>query len=145
MPKSKTFLPDVNVWVALTSDRHIHNRIAANWFDGLGDGQTVFCRVTQMGLLRLLTNSRVMGVDVVSASSAWKVYQALAADSRVYFSAEPPGLEHAWHALTRSLAAGQGFWTDTYLQAFAQLRDLSVVTFDRGFQRFKNPEALILS
>ena len=46
MPRSTTFLPDVNVWVALASERHIHNQAAARWFEGIGDGQAVFCRIT---------------------------------------------------------------------------------------------------
>jgi toxin-antitoxin system PIN domain toxin len=145
MPRSTTFLPDINVWVALASARHIHNQAAARWFDGIGDGQAAFCRVTQMGLLRLLTNSLVMGADTVVPSEAWRVYKTLSSDPRVHFSPEPPGLDQAWQALTRNATVGQSRWTDTYLQAFAQLRELSVVAFDRGFQRLGNPEALILS
>jgi hypothetical protein len=52
MPKSKTFLPDVNVWLALASERHIHSRICSDWLDLMGAGEVVFCRVTPMGLLR---------------------------------------------------------------------------------------------
>ena len=145
MPRSTTFLPDINVWVALASERHIHNQAAARWFDGIDDGQAAFCRITQMGLLRLLTNSRVMGGDMMIPSAAWRVYKALASDPRVRFAAEPPGLDQAWQSLTGNLATGQSRWTDTYLQAFAQLREFSVVTFDRGFQQFHKPEAVVLS
>ena len=145
MPRSTTFLPDVNVWVALASERHIHNQAAARWFDGIGDGQAVFCRITQMGLLRLLTNSSVMGADTVRPAQAWRVYHTLVSDPRAHFSVEPPGLDQAWQALTRSAGVSQSGWTDTYLQAFAQLRDLSVVTFDRGFERYGTPGALVLS
>jgi uncharacterized protein len=145
MPRSTTFLPDINVWVALASERHIHNQVAAHWFAGIGDGQVAFCRVTQMGLLRLITNASVMGTDTVNPSDAWRVYKALVTDPRAHFAAEPPGLEETWRQLTRHATVGQSRWTDTYLQAFAQLREMSVVTFDRGFQRFGNPEALVLS
>jgi toxin-antitoxin system PIN domain toxin len=145
MLRSTIFLPDINVWVALASARHVHNSVAASWFDDIGDRQAAFCRITQMGLLRLLTNSLVMGADTVIPSEAWRVYKTLASDPRVHFSPEPPGLDQAWQALTRNATVGQSRWTDTYLQAFAQLRELSVVTFDHGFQRLGNPEALILS
>lgn len=144
MLRSRTFLPDVNVWLALASSRHIHNQAAAHWFDGVSEGQAVFCRITQMALLRLLTNARVMGVDVLGPVKAWSVYQALTQDPRVQFSVEPPGLERAWLELTRHPQVAQNGWTDTYLQAFAELRELSVVTFDKGFRRFTNPEALVL-
>jgi len=144
MPTSKTFLPDVNVWLALASARHTHNQTAAGWFDGLEDGQAVFCRITQMGLLRLLTNFKVMGGDTVSPIKAWDVYGRLAGDSRVRFSIEPPGIEQRWHRLTQRPHVTQATWTDTYLHAFAELRELSIATFDKGFRRF-DPDALILA
>ena len=145
MLRSKTFLPDVNVWLALASSRHIHNEAAAQWFDGIGDEQAVFCRVTQMVLLRLLTNPWVMGADTVTPPEAWSVYRKLAGDSRGRFSVEPTGLEQTWQRLTRRNQVAQSQWTDTYIQAFAQLRELSVVTFDRGFHQFPSPEALVLT
>src|SRR5258707_10774386 len=144
MPRSKIFLPDANVWVLLVSSRHTHNQAAAHWFDGIGNEQAVFCRVTQMALLRLLTNSRVMGIDAIKPLEAWSAYQMLMRDPRVHFSMEPPGLERAWLELTRRRQVAQSGWTDTYLQAFAEVKELSVVTFDKGFRQFAHPEALIL-
>jgi toxin-antitoxin system PIN domain toxin len=141
----KTFLPDVNVWLALASGRHVHNQAAAEWFSDVGDGQAVFCRVAQMGLLRLLTNSRVMSVDVLNATKAWQVYVRLTEDPRIRFSTEPPGLEAIWRQLTEDPRILPGMWTDAYLQAFARLRDLSVVTFDKGFRRFADPEPVVLT
>jgi len=44
--------------------RHVHNRAAMRWLEATGDIQLVFCRISQMGLLRLLTNRHVMGADV---------------------------------------------------------------------------------
>jgi toxin-antitoxin system PIN domain toxin len=139
MPKSKIFLPDVNVWLALASGRHVHNRPAAEWFDGIGYGQAIFCRITQMGILRLLTSARVMGVDVVTQPEAWRVYQKLAGDPRVSFSDEPAGLEEVWQRLSLEPRAATNLWTDAYLQAFAQLREFSVVTFDKGSAGFPRP------
>ena len=51
----------------------------------------MFCRITQMGLLRLLTNRNAMGVDVIDQARAWAVYQMLAADWRVRYFDEPDG------------------------------------------------------
>jgi len=145
MPRLKTFLPDVNVWLALASYRHVHNHAAAEWFSSLGDEQAVFCRVAQMGLLRLLTNSRVMGVDVLNTAKAWQVYVRLIEDPRIRFSTEPPGLEEIWRQLTEDPRILPGMWTDAYLQAFARLRDLSVVTFDKGFRPFADPDPVVLA
>lgn len=145
MPKSKTFLPDVNVWLALASKRHVHNHPAAQWFESVGDDQAAFCRITQMGLLRLLTNQHLMGVDIFTQAEAWEVYHELTRDSRVQFLAEPTGIEGAWRQLTRKSQPATNLWTDAYLQAFAQLKDLQVVSFDRGFRRFTDPKAVILA
>src|SRR5713226_7464511 len=144
MLKSKSFLPDVNVWLALTSKRHVHNRSASHWFESAGDDQAAFCRVTQMGLLRLLTNQHVMGVDVFTLVEAWDVYHELVRDSRVQFPAEPAGIEDLWRQFTKKSQPATNLWTDAYLQAFAQLKDLQVVSFDQGFRRFTDPPAVIL-
>ena len=144
MPTSKICLPDVNVWLALASKRHAHNEAAAEWLEGVGPEQAVFCRITQMGLLRLLTNQRCMGVDVVGQVEAWRVYQRMTRDLRVQFLTEPAGIEAVWRQLTQSSRPGAGLWTDAYVQAFATLKDLRVVSLDKGFRRFAGPEALIL-
>jgi toxin-antitoxin system PIN domain toxin len=82
------FLPDVNVWIALTSDRHIHHPSARTWLESGDDLQLVFCRVTEMGFLRLLTNPHVMGDDVLDAEAAWSVYDTWRTDERVVFLPE---------------------------------------------------------
>jgi predicted nucleic acid-binding protein len=53
-------LPDVNIWIALAAEGHVHH-VPAREFTSQPDGSVAFCRITQMGLLRLLTNSNVMG------------------------------------------------------------------------------------
>jgi predicted nucleic acid-binding protein len=66
MPPSTTSLfPDINVWVALTYEGHVHHTTAATWFTGLPPDVTLtFCRFTQLGLLRLLTTAALMGDEV---------------------------------------------------------------------------------
>ena len=145
MPKSKIFLPDVNVWLALASRRHVHNERAARWFEGVDRDQAAFCRITQMGLLRLLTNQHAMGRDAVTQVEAWAVYRRISSDERVHFLTEPAGIEEVWHGMTRKSQPATNVWTDAYLQAFAQLKDLQVVSFDRGFRRFGEPQAMVLT
>ena len=76
MPGSTTSLfPDINVWVALTYEGHAHHRTAASWFATLKpDMSLVFCRLTQLGLLRLLTTDAVMGDEVMTQPQAWAAY-----------------------------------------------------------------------
>jgi predicted nucleic acid-binding protein len=60
------FLPDVNIWIALTSNRHVHHSLATEWLQGIENEQIAFCRISELSFLRLLTNAHVMGKDVLS-------------------------------------------------------------------------------
>ena len=123
-------LPDVNVWLALVWDGHRHHERARAWFEQQA-GKLFFCRVTQMGLLRLLTQPALMGEDVLSQQGAWQVYEALMGDARCVLQTEPPDVERAWKALSSRSEAAHRRWTDDYLAAFAVESELELVTFDR--------------
>jgi hypothetical protein len=144
MLTSKISLPDINVWVALASDRHVHHGLARDWFTAGREASTAFCRVTQMGFLRLLTNPRVMGDDVLNQRQAWDVYEQLARDPHVFFALEPPDIEPVWKRLTQSAFAATGFWTDAYIAALALLHNFEVVSFDRGFKKIAGLDSTIL-
>jgi toxin-antitoxin system PIN domain toxin len=134
---SRLFLfPDINVWVALTYDRHVHHGKALQWFEALAPtARLFFCRLTQLGLLRLLSSPAVMGLDQAkSQQEAWKAYDRWMEDSRVEFLDEPSELEAEFRALTRSAQASPKDWADSYLAAFAQASRLTVVTFDRALK-----------
>ena len=55
------WLPDVNRWIALAAEGHVHHVPAREWFAAQPVASVAFCRITQMGLLRLLTNSKCNG------------------------------------------------------------------------------------
>jgi hypothetical protein len=134
---SRLFLfPDINVWVALTYDRHSHHLTARKWFDGLNPtARLFFCRLTQLGLLRLLSAAAVMGPDgAKSQPDAWRAYDRWLEDERVEFLDEPSGIETEFRDLTRLPQAAPKDWADSYLVAFAQASRLTVVTFDQAFQ-----------
>lgn len=82
-------LLDVGVWLAATWGGHVHHPVVAAWFEQQSQ-RLVLCRVTQVSLLRLLSNPAVMGSDVVDRSGAWDVVDELRADSRVMWADEPP-------------------------------------------------------
>lgn len=110
-----SLFPDINVWVALTYDRHVHHFSARRWFEGLApSGRLFFCRPTQLGLLRLLTAAAVMGPDEAkSQQEAWKAYDVWLRDERVEFLDESSGLEAQFRALTRSPQASPKDWADS--------------------------------
>lgn len=132
-------LADVNVWLATIVESHPHHRRAIDWWQGrvIGTDHTVYlCRVTQLGLLRLLTNSHVMGARVRDAGRAWDLVDAVAAQGPVGFLDEPVALEPALRALTTAQPSSPELWTDAYLAAFARTAGTRLTTFDRGFRRF---------
>jgi uncharacterized protein len=143
MPASKIFLPDVNVWLALASQRHVHAPICGSWLNTIPSGEVVFCRVTQMGLLRLLTHESVMGKDVLSSRDAWRAYRTILADERIQFAPEPFALELEWRKLTAQERPAPKIWTDAYLAAFARAGGMQLVTRDRAVLSMAR-EALLL-
>ena len=132
--KSSHFL-DVNVWLALTHQRHVHYGVARDWLDSI-DAQVFFCRFTQIGLLRLLTNAQVMGPDVLTQRSAWSAYHRWFEDERVEFHAEPaqPDFNHLFQSFSTRGQPSTQLWADAYLAAFAKAAGLTLVTFDRALR-----------
>jgi len=129
---SSPLFPDVNVWVALTAERHSHHAIAKQWYDGQSSAETfVFCRQTQLGLFRILTTREVMQQDVVSQQECWRIYDRWAATGQVEWADEPRTLETPLRALTKGVSASPKAWMDAYLAAFAEAAGLTLVTFDR--------------
>ncbi|MDP1902558.1 MAG: hypothetical protein Q8K96_19230 [Rubrivivax sp.] len=54
-------LPDVNVWLALAVQEHPHHAAARQYWANEAAARLHFCRVTMLGLVRLLTQPRLMG------------------------------------------------------------------------------------
>src|SRR5579872_4436098 len=52
---------DANVWLALVWSRHVHAERARSWFEEAGEQRFIFCRFTQLTVLRLLTTEKIMG------------------------------------------------------------------------------------
>jgi uncharacterized protein len=144
MPTSTIFLPDVNVWIALASRRHVHAAVCASWLNSIESSQVAFCRVTQMGLLRLLTHEVIMGSDQLSSRAAWRTYRTFLTDDRIQFAPEPFNLEEEWQKLTTFDRPMPKIWTDAYLIAFARAAGMQLVTLDRTVIHIAS-EALLLT
>ena len=126
-------LPDINVWLAAAWGGHVHHELARAWIER--QPAMAFCRVTEMGLLRLLSNAAVLGSDVRSRRQAWDVVEALERDPRVRFIAEPAGIQQIWRAFSKKDDASHLLWTDDYLAAFAVAGDLELASLDRAMVR----------
>lgn len=126
-------LPDVNVWLAAAWARHAHHRRAKAWFDE-DEGPLALCRVTQMSLLRLVTNPAITSEDALTRRQAWDVVDGILADPRVELMAEPDNLVTLWGAFSRRDDRHHLLWTDDYLAAFALASGAEIVTLDRPFR-----------
>jgi uncharacterized protein len=138
-------LPDVNVWLALTFDSHVHHPRAKSWFDTLPGELCLFCRSTQQGFLRLVTNANVFGQHALTLSEAWQNYDVLQSDPYISFIDEPPGIEPLWRIHTGGQTFSPKIWNDAYLAAFAQAANFELVTFDQGFAQYQHVRVKILS
>src|SRR2546430_1864961 len=103
-------LPDVNIWIALAAEGHVHHVPARDWFAAQLVASVAFCRATQMGLLRLLTNSHVMGRAPRTVAQAWDIFEQLRADRRLVFASEPDRVESVWRQLMNQAGVGPSSW-----------------------------------
>jgi predicted nucleic acid-binding protein len=86
----------------------------------------------------------VLGEDAFPADGAWRVFDRLVSETNIFFANEPAGMDQAWRDLTHSSQSGSNFWTDAYLAAFARTAGYTLVTFDRGFTKYRNTQVKLL-
>ena len=136
-------LPDINIWLAYTVEGHPHHRRVRERWRTLDGDDLAFCRVTQMGYLRLLTTPAAMGPSVLTASRAWEVYDRLIVEQTVQFLDEGERIEKRF----RDYSAVQDFsykrWTDSYIAAFALSAGMRVLTLDLGFRGFDGLKVIV--
>jgi toxin-antitoxin system PIN domain toxin len=141
-------LPDINVWLALAVQEHPHHAAARAYWDGTGGAARAplwFCRVTMLGLVRLLCQPKVVGKGALTLAAAWTLYQRFRAVRGVGLLAEPGNCDTHLEALVGQGALPPRLWTDAYLCALALGSGLRLVTFDADFQRFDLPRCLVLT
>ncbi len=135
-------LLDVNVWLALAVQGHPQHTAARKAWSQLT--RPSFCRLTQLGFLRLLCNAQVMGRAFLEAAAAWAAYEQLADGGAVEFVDEPAGLDARLKHFAKGAESARDFWTDAYLAAFARCAGLRLVSFDSGFTRHEDLAFLLL-
>jgi toxin-antitoxin system PIN domain toxin len=124
--------PDVNVWLALLLESHVHRATARRWLESTESGPIGFLRVTQMSVLRLLTTQGAMNGRPLRMPEAWAAYDSLFGDDRVAFFDEPRGIDDTFRKYARKNHASAKLWADDWLLAFAECADGVVVTFDQA-------------
>ena len=110
-------LPDLNVWLALTDPDHQHHERAQRYWEAEAAPQLACCRITMLGLLRLLTHSKVMHGSPFTPEEAWLAYSSFLALPEVAFLSENPRLERQFVA-----------WTDTATLRSSCTKTLALAT-----------------
>ncbi len=130
---TSSFLPDINIWIALHFEGHRHHAEAVEWFRRLhGSDPLVFCRHTQIGLFRLLTTEAVMREAVLTQRQCWALYARWIEGERAVMRADPEGLDEAFRKITLGNTPSPKVWADAYLAAFAETAGLTLVTLDKA-------------
>jgi len=124
--------PDVNVWLALMLEDHIHRAAARQWWESDQSDLIGFLRLTQMSILRLLTTPAAMNGMPLRMPEAWAAYDRLFGDDRVVFLDEPRGMEVSFRKYAKEDRASPKLWADAWLLAFAECAGGVVITFDRA-------------
>ena len=152
-------VPDINVWLALAVQEHPHHQAALRYWATAQDERTRegaaaaragsgsrlwFCRVTMLGLVRLLCQPKAVGPGALDTLAAWTLYAQYRALPHVGLLPEPEGCDDALRALVGAGPLPPRLWTDAYLAALSVSAGLRLVTFDRDFERFGLERCLIL-
>lgn len=128
-------LPDVNVWLPLVDETHVHHQKAISYWCEQSAAEIAFCRVTALAFLRLSTHPKILSRPL-SSEEAWDVYQRYRVEERVGFILDSPGVDQGFIEYSLQKGFMQKLWTDCYLAALARFRNCRVVSFDQDFHRF---------
>jgi toxin-antitoxin system PIN domain toxin len=138
-------LPDLNVWLALTWPGHSHHRQAVHYWEQQAADQVLFCTVTALGLVRLVSQPKLMGVAVKNAAEASALLHALCQQPGVQLAEPEHNGWEVFHQLLQSAELPARLCTDAHLAALAIANGWRLVSFDRDFERFEGLERLPLA
>jgi toxin-antitoxin system PIN domain toxin len=131
-------LPDVNLLLALLWPRHQSHGAAHAWFTRSGQHAWATNALTQLGVLRLLTNPAVTQGAVSTLTALAVLSEATSHAGHEFWP-----LDHELPASLRPLAAkvrGHQQWTDALLLWQAMEHDGVLVTFDVGVKELATGE-----
>ena len=137
---SMRYLPDINIWLALSIPAHTHHRVALEWFEKEPSSSLHFCRYTQQGTMRLMTTAAVtslFGRPPHTNRAALQAMNELLEHDRIHFTNEADRIFEQWAAYADVHTASPKLWMDAYLAAFAVVGGFKLVTSDRAFKQFK--------
>ena len=139
-------LIDVNVIIPIIIQQHTKSESAVDWWDPLPTRHVVLSLPVRMATLRLLTNPKIMGEDVLPPEDAWRIWSRFSKDERTREDyGSPEGLDTYWLSNVLGRVPTPKLWTDAWLAAFAETSGLEMVTFDQDFRSFHLSRLKLLS
>lgn len=136
-------LLDINVCLALFIAGHSQHAVADEWYENakIAKGDVLFCRQTELGFLRLLTQQRVMepcGRNAFTNQEASELLEQIQSRPAISVVNEVSGTRNLWLALASQNQASPNLWMDAYLAALAITNNVEMVTFDQGFTSYND-------
>lgn len=128
----KTALLDLNILTALLWPAHEHHEAAHRWFGARRNRRWATCALTELGLVRLITNPS-FSRDALSPADALVLLSSNLAHENHVFWIEDLSVTEALDAVPRKLQ-GHKQVTDAYLLALAIHHKGVLATFDRAME-----------
>jgi len=140
-PQPELDLLDVNVWLALVDENHVHHARARHYWEQESALQIAFTRVTMLGFVRLLTHLVVMQGKPFTAREAWSAYLAFRQLPEVVWIGEYDRDANDADALLERWLDTTNFttlqWTDAHLASIALTHGCRLVSFDGIYRKFQ--------
>jgi toxin-antitoxin system PIN domain toxin len=125
-----SYLPDVNILIALTDPEHIGHSSTIAWHRQIGASRLLLCPITESGFVRLSTMPNVGGRQMSEALARLRMIAALP-------NCENLPIEHSWLELIQPLTPrlhGYRQVTDALLLGLAIRNEAILVTLDLRVQ-----------
>ena len=124
------------MWLALASPAHQHHSSAVAYWEEQASQQVLFCTVTALGLVRLVTQPKVMGEAALSAAAASALLDQFVQQPGVSYAQPSSEGWDLFHGFMRQSELTPRLCTDAHLAALAITNQWRLVSFDRDFQLF---------
>jgi len=131
---------DVNFLLALAWPNHQFHTTAHTWFHQHRSRGWATCAITQIGFIRLSSNSNYLGSAAKSPEEAGNLLAILTADSHHRFISELPAASQMPEMMR---AYGHQQVTDAYLIGLSRLSKAKLVTFDRHLTSLASNKNLV--
>ncbi|MGA3373068.1 MAG: TA system VapC family ribonuclease toxin [Terracidiphilus sp.] len=126
----RAYLPDVNIWIALSDPAHAAHEQATEWLLGSHGAPLLLCPVTEAGFVRIAASPLVGKKSIADAMRMLQEIVALP-------NCESLPSKHSWLELIQPLTPrlhGYRQVTDALLLGLAIRHNAVLVTLDRSIQ-----------